>query len=238
MPPTMPPPPGVAPPPTMHPQRTANGIGAPGGPSYPTYPGQVPPPGPQGMVPPPGPGAPHQQPGMIQQNQQGGSNKIGGGGGQRIDPAQIPRPAHDDHAEVIRWDSRTAQGAAAHPPAASTSFIASDRGSCNPRFVHFNSFLYEKFTDGVFCLTLNSFNRYMRSTMSTIPHTGELLTSSGMPFSIMVQPLAIPSPEEDPIQVVDNGDVGPLRCVRCKASLFLSIAWAISMTSCFFYRRT
>jgi protein transport protein SEC24 len=59
--------------------------------------------------------------------------------------------------------------------------------------------------------------------MSTIPHTGELLTSSGMPFSIMVQPLAIPSPEEDPIQVVDNGDVGPLRCVRCKASLFLVI---------------
>ena len=140
MPPTMP---GVAPPPTMHPQRTANGVGAPGGPSYPTYPGQVPPPGPQGMVPPPG--APHQQPGMIQQNQQGGSNKVGGGGGQRIDPAQIPRPAHDDHAEVIRWDSRTAQGAAAHPPAASTSFIASDRGSCNPRFVHFYSFLYEQF---------------------------------------------------------------------------------------------
>jgi hypothetical protein len=140
MPPTMPPPPGVAPPPTMHPQRTANGVGAPGGPSYPTYPGQVPPPGPQGMVPPPG--APHQQPGMIQQNQQGGSNKVGGGGGQRIDPAQIPRPAHDDHAEVIRWDSRTAQGAAVHPPAASTSFIASDRGSCNPRFVHFYSFLF------------------------------------------------------------------------------------------------
>ena len=96
---------------------------------------------------------------------------------------------------------------------------------------------------------VNYFFRYMRSTMSTIPHTGELLTSSGMPFSIMVQPLAIPSPEEDPIQVVDNGDVGPLRCVRCKASLFLVIfgyfwlflaisVWAIKMTSCFFYRRT
>ena len=86
----------------------------------------------------------------------------------------------------------------------------------------------------------------MRSTMSTIPHTGELLTSSGMPFSIMVQPLAIPSPEEDPIQVVDNGDVGPLRCVRCKARfifgyfwLFLVIfVWAIRLTSCFVYRRT
>ena len=114
-------------------------------------------------------------------------------------------------------------------------------------------------TDGVFYSTLNSFHRYMRSTMSTIPHTGELLTSSGMPFSIMVQPLAIPSPEEDPIQVVDNGDVGPLRCVRCKASLFLVIfgyfwlflvifcyfllflvifVWAIPLTSCFVYRRT
>ena len=83
---------------------------------------------------------------------------------------------------------RLQHGAAAHPPAASTSFIAVDRGCCNPR--------------------------YMRSTMSTIPHTGELLASSGMPLSIMVQPLAIPSPEEDPIQVVDNGDQGPLRCSR------------------------
>ena len=46
-------------------------------------------------------------------------------------PRADPRPAHDPHAEPIRWDSRTQHGAAAHPPAASTSFIAVDRGCCN-----------------------------------------------------------------------------------------------------------
>ena len=185
--------PAAPPPPTMHPQRTANGaVGPPprtvGG--YPTYPGQIPP-STNGMVPPPGAPAANQP--AIQPRQQSS------GGGQRIDPAQIPRPAHDPHAEPIRWDSRTQHGAAAHPPAASTSFIAVDRGCCNPR--------------------------YMRSTMSTIPHTGELLASSGMPLSIMVQPLAIPSPEEDPIQVVDNGDQGPLRCSRCKAYMNPFARW-------------
>ena len=191
----------AAPPPTMHPQRTANGaVGPPprtvGG--YPTYPGQIPPPATNGMVPPPGAPAMNQNQPAIQPRQQGSMGGPGGGG-QRIDPAQIPRPAHDPHAEPVRWDSRTQHGAAAHPPAASTSFIAVDRGCCNPR--------------------------YMRSTMSTIPHTGELLASSGMPLSIMVQPLAIPSPEEDPIQVVDNGDQGPLRCSRCKAYMNPFARW-------------
>ena len=49
------------------------------------------------------------------------------------------------------------------------------------------------------------------------PNTGDLLNSSGMPLTIIVQPLALPHPEEEPIQVVDNGDVGPIRCGRCKA---------------------
>ena len=114
-----------------------------------------------------------------------------GGAPQRIDPAQIPRPVHDAHDETTRWDSRSQQGSAVHPPPASSSFIARDLGSCSPR--------------------------YMRSTMSTIPNTGDLLSSSGMPLTIVVQPLALPHPEEEPIQVVDNGDVGPVRCGRCKA---------------------
>ena len=49
------------------------------------------------------------------------------------------------------------------------------------------------------------------------PAARDLLASSGMPLTIIVQPLALPHPEEEPIQVVDNGDVGPIRCSRCKA---------------------
>ena len=53
--------------------------------------------------------------------------------------------------------------------------------------------------------------------MSTIPNSGDLLNSSGMPLTILVQPLAVPHPDEEPIHVVDNGAVGPVRCGRCKA---------------------
>ena len=115
-----------------------------------------------------------------------------GGSSQRIDPAQIPRPPHDAHATVARHDTRGERGSATHPPPASTTFCARDLGSCNPR--------------------------YMRSTLSTIPHSADLLSQSGMPLSLLVQPLALPHPEEEPIQVVALADgVGPVRCGRCKA---------------------
>jgi len=110
----------------------------------------------------------------------------------RIDPAQIPRPPHDAHASLVKHDTRGERGGATHPPPASTTFCARDLGSCNPR--------------------------YMRSTLSTIPHSGDLLSQSGMPLTLLVQPLALPHPEEEPIQVVENADgVGPVRCGRCKA---------------------
>ena len=118
---------------------------------------------------------------------------------QRIDPAQIPRPPHDDHADVVKHDTRTTHGTATHPPSANTTFIARDAGCCNPR--------------------------YMRSTMSTIPNTSELLASSGMPLTIVVQPLALPHAEEAPIQVVDNGECGPVRCGRCKAYMNPFMRW-------------
>jgi len=116
----------------------------------------------------------------------------GGASAPRIDPAQIPRPPHDAHASVVRHDTRSDRGGATHPPPASTTFCARDLGNCNPR--------------------------YMRSTLSTIPHSADLLSQSGMPLTLLVQPLALPHPEEEPIQVVEHADgVGPVRCGRCKA---------------------
>ncbi|OUS46498.1 protein transport protein Sec24-like CEF [Ostreococcus tauri] len=57
----------------------------------------------------------------------------------------------------------------------------------------------------------------MRSTMSSLPHSGELLSTSGMPLCIMARPFALPHPEEAPIPVINNGTMGPVRCGRCKA---------------------
>ncbi|KAF0896612.1 hypothetical protein E2562_026314 [Oryza meyeriana var. granulata] len=106
----------------------------------------------------------------------------------KIDPSQIPRPMAET--SVIIFETRQG-GQAAIPPAASSEFIVKDTGNCSPRL--------------------------MRCTVNQIPCTGDLLTTSGMPLSLMVQPFSLPHPSEEPIQLVDFGDMGPIRCSRCKA---------------------
>ncbi|MCO5560069.1 hypothetical protein L7F22_013675 [Adiantum nelumboides] len=138
-------------------------------------------------------GAPVQHPPMSQYLAQGisqpGSPAAGSGGGSsRIDPTQIPRPQISS--AVTTFDTRV-NNQAAQPPSATSSFIVRDMGNCSPR--------------------------YMRCTLSQIPCSGDLLANSGMPLALMVQPLALPHPMEEPIQVVDFGENGPVRCIRCKA---------------------
>ncbi|XP_059288495.1 protein transport protein SEC24 B-like isoform X1 [Lycium ferocissimum] len=56
----------------------------------------------------------------------------------------------------------------------------------------------------------------MRCTINQIPCTVDLLTTSAMQLALLVQPLALPHPSEEPLQVVDFGESGPVRCSRCK----------------------
>ncbi|XP_017698115.3 protein transport protein Sec24-like At4g32640 [Phoenix dactylifera] len=105
----------------------------------------------------------------------------------KIDPNQIPRPVPST--SVVLFETR--QGNQANiPPPATSDFIVKDNGNCSPRL--------------------------MRCTMNQIPCTGDLLSTSSMPLALMVQPFALPHPSEEPIQVVDFGESGPLRCSRCK----------------------
>ncbi|KAJ9180138.1 hypothetical protein P3X46_008420 [Hevea brasiliensis] len=108
-------------------------------------------------------------------------------GSSKIDPNQIPRPVPGS--SVILHDTR--QGNQANPPPPATSdYIVRDTGNCSPR--------------------------YMRCTINQIPCTVDLLTTSGMQLALLVQPLALPHPSEEPIQLVDFGESGPVRCSRCK----------------------
>ncbi|KAG9454824.1 hypothetical protein H6P81_007728 [Aristolochia fimbriata] len=109
------------------------------------------------------------------------------GGPSRIDPNQIPRPFPNSSA--IIFETRQ-NNQACIPPPATSDYIVKDTGNCSPR--------------------------YMRCTISQIPCSGDLLTTSSMPLALMVQPLALPHPSEEPIQVVDFGEGGPVRCSRCK----------------------
>uniref|UniRef100_A0A1D1Z3K7 Protein transport protein Sec24-like At4g32640 n=1 Tax=Anthurium amnicola TaxID=1678845 RepID=A0A1D1Z3K7_9ARAE len=105
----------------------------------------------------------------------------------KIDPNQIPRPMPST--SVTHFETRQGNQASIPPPA-SSDYIVKDYGNCSPRL--------------------------MRCTVNQIPCTGDILSTSSMPLALMVQPLALPHPSEDPIQVVDFGESGPLRCSRCK----------------------
>ncbi|KZV15102.1 protein transport protein Sec24-like [Dorcoceras hygrometricum] len=56
----------------------------------------------------------------------------------------------------------------------------------------------------------------MRCTINQIPCTVDLLSTSAMQLALLVQPLALPHPSEEAVQVVDFGENGPVRCSRCK----------------------
>lgn len=109
-------------------------------------------------------------------------------GPSKIDPNQIPRPTPGS--SVILHETRQGNQATIPPPATS-DFIVRDTGNCSPR--------------------------YMKCTINQIPFTADLLATSGMQLAMIVQPLALPHPSEEPIQVVDFGEGGPVRCSRCKA---------------------
>ncbi|KAL6760997.1 hypothetical protein V8C86DRAFT_991602 [Haematococcus lacustris] len=107
----------------------------------------------------------------------------------RIDPSQIPRPAPLPTATIL-FDTRVA-GQHAMPPPAASRFAVRDCGSAGPR--------------------------YLRSSLNQVPHSQDLLNNSQMPFAVIISPMALPDPADSPLQVVDNGELGPVRCTRCKA---------------------
>jgi protein transport protein SEC24 len=109
----------------------------------------------------------------------------------RVDPDQMPAPV-----QVREYDQNLHGGKFVgtcdreHIPLTTTDFLAIDQGNCNPRF--------------------------MRSITNSIPRNKELADVSALPIGLVVQPLASLAREEDPIQVVDHGPEGPVRCTRCK----------------------
>jgi len=114
----------------------------------------------------------------------------------RIDPAQIPRPSAADadkgtsEAPVL-FETRYMGQPNTAVPSASSKYIVRDTGICNPRFI--------------------------RPTLWQQPATADVLRSSQMPMQLLCTPMAVLPPEDTPVQVVDTGSMGPVRCGRCKA---------------------
>ncbi|CDY62391.1 BnaC03g74920D [Brassica napus] len=109
-------------------------------------------------------------------------------GPSKVDLNQIPRPGSSSG--PIMYETRQ-ENQANPPPPATVDYIARDTGNCSPR--------------------------NMRCTIHQIPCTVDLLSTSGMQLALIIQPLALSHPSEEPIQqVVDFGESGPVRCARCK----------------------
>ncbi|KAJ2800784.1 COPII coat Sec23p-Sfb3p heterodimer component [Coemansia guatemalensis] len=138
-----------------------------------------------------GPGVPGSPPGVAQQQQQQAQPAPYEPPRPRIDPTQMPTPISvHTHDQEIHNEKPYSTALKTNIPMASTNFTAIDDGNCNPRFV--------------------------RLTMYSVPHTAELLRASHMPLGMVVQPLADLAPTEEPVKLIDFGEEGPIRCLRCK----------------------
>ncbi|KAM3726424.1 Protein transport protein [Dirofilaria immitis] len=111
----------------------------------------------------------------------------------RLDPNLMPSVV-----QVIEEDRSTRSGTfptgyptAEHPPLTSTEFIAQDQGICSPKF--------------------------MRSTLYVAPASSDMLKSSRIPFAVAVTPFARLHSNEMQPPIIDLGELGPVRCHRCKA---------------------
>ncbi|XP_033150703.1 protein transport protein Sec24C, partial [Drosophila busckii] len=110
----------------------------------------------------------------------------------RLDPDQMPNPI-----QVITENQQTAGGVfmtnqpGLLPPLVTTKFVVHDQGNCSPR--------------------------YMRSSLYCVPNTGDLLKTTALPLTLNISPLARLEEGEMEPPIVNFGDMGPIRCNRCKA---------------------
>uniref|UniRef100_A0A1I7YG39 Protein transport protein Sec24C n=1 Tax=Steinernema glaseri TaxID=37863 RepID=A0A1I7YG39_9BILA len=111
----------------------------------------------------------------------------------RLDPNAMPSVI-----QVVEDDRSSRTGmfptgypTAEPPPLVTTTFVAQDQGNCNPKF--------------------------MRSTLYAVPQNQDMIKQSQIPFSVAISPFADILPNEKRPPVVDLGELGPVRCQRCKA---------------------
>uniref|UniRef100_A0A1L8DW21 Putative vesicle coat complex copii subunit sec24/subunit sfb2 n=1 Tax=Nyssomyia neivai TaxID=330878 RepID=A0A1L8DW21_9DIPT len=110
----------------------------------------------------------------------------------RLDPDQMPNPI-----QVMSENQRSCQGPFVTnqpglvPPLVTTKFVTHDQGNSGPRFV--------------------------RSTMYSVPATADIMKQTAVPFALIISPFANTIEGELTPPIVDFGEVGPIRCIRCKA---------------------
>ncbi|XP_053694400.1 protein transport protein Sec24C isoform X2 [Sabethes cyaneus] len=181
---------GPAMPPAMTPGMPP--VSSAGGmPVYPPQPGQMP--GPPHLPPPHAHG--YNPPGPQGFNQMPGYPQGGMPSPpqqKRLDPDSMPNPI-----QVIKENQCNCGGVFATnqaglvPPLVTSDFITQDQGNSGPRFI--------------------------RSTMYNVPINTDMMKQSAVPFALIVSPFARVAEKELAPPIVNFGELGPIRCIRCKA---------------------
>ncbi|XP_011176356.1 protein transport protein Sec24C [Solenopsis invicta] len=133
----------------------------------------------------------------------------------RLDPEQMPSPIQ------VMLDDQNMKGGifvtnqkGLVPPLVTTNFVTQDQGNASPR--------------------------YIRSTMYTVPTTTDIIKQTNIPFGLVISPMARIVQGECEPPIVDMGEIGPVRCVRCKAYMcpFMQFIDAGRRFQCMFCKAT
>lgn len=109
----------------------------------------------------------------------------------RVDPEQIPSVPKSRDAPARYYLEHVYPTMEHHlPPPATVPFVAFDQGNSSPK--------------------------YARLTLNNIPLTAQALAATSLPLGMIIQPLAAQQEGEQPIPLLDFGETGPPRCVRCR----------------------
>lgn len=67
--------------------------------------------------------------------------------------------------------------------------------------------------------------KFMRCTVGKLPYSGNLTTQTRLPIGIVCQPMALDTTEQAPLDVVNFGTTGIIRCKKCRAYVNPYVNW-------------